>query len=87
VKFGIDVLHPLAWRTVQELGYELNYLSINERLPTVVKPVPPAPYMNGGPAEFLSWVIECCDAAFSPVMAAEWLGGRLPDPESLTLDE
>jgi hypothetical protein len=80
VKFSIDVLHPLAWRTVQELGHVLNYLSINERLPTVFMPVSPSPYMNGGPADFLSWVIECRDAAFTPTMAAEWLEGRLPDP-------
>jgi hypothetical protein len=80
VKFSIDVLHPLAWRTVQELGHVLNYVSINERLPTVFMPVSPPPYMNGGPAGFLSWVIECHDAAFTPAMAAEWLEGRLPDP-------
>jgi hypothetical protein len=80
VKFSIDVLHPLAWRTVQELGHVLNYLSINERLPTVFKPVSPPVYLNGGPAEFLSWVIECRDPAFTPAMAAEWLEGRLPVP-------
>jgi len=80
VKFSIDVAHPLAWRTVQELGYVLNFLSINERLPTILKPVSPPPYLNGGPADFLSWVIECRDPAFTPQMAAEWLEGRLPDP-------
>ncbi len=80
VKFGIDVGHPLAWRTVQELGHVLNYLSINERLPTVFMPVSPPVYLNGGPADCLSWVIECRDAAFTPTMAAEWLEGRLPDP-------
>ena len=80
VKFRIDVLHPLAWRTVQELGHVLNYLSINERLPTVFMPVSPPVYLNSGPADFLSWVIECRDAAFTPAMAAEWLEGRLPDP-------
>ena len=80
VKFRIALAHPLAWRTVQELGYVLNYLSINERLPTVFMPVSPQPYLNGGPADFLSWVIECRDAAFTPAMAAEWLEGRFPDP-------
>ncbi len=33
-KFQIDVDHPLAWQTVQELGHVLNYISKNERLPT-----------------------------------------------------
>ncbi len=80
VKFGINIDHPLAWRTVQELGHVLNYLSLNERLPTVFKPVSPPPYLNGGPAEHLSWVIECHDMAFSPRQCAEWLEGRLPQP-------
>jgi hypothetical protein len=52
VKFQIDVAHQLAWRTVQELGHVLNYLSIDERLPTTFYPVSPPPYLNGG-AEFL----------------------------------
>src|SRR5688500_17345460 len=58
VKFSLDISHRLTWNVVQELGHVLNYLSLNERLPTVFKPVSPPPYLNGGPAEFLSWVIE-----------------------------
>jgi hypothetical protein len=80
VKFGIDIDHPLAWQVVQELAHVLNYLSVNERLPTLFKPVSPAPYMNGGPQEFLSWVIECHDPAFKPGTVAKWLDGRLPRP-------
>jgi len=80
VKFAIDIAHPLAWRVVQELGHVLNYVSIEERLPTVFKPVSPPPYMNGGPDEFLSWLIETRDAAFTPADTAEWLEGRLPRP-------
>ncbi|SPE35761.1 hypothetical protein SBA3_2300022 [Candidatus Sulfopaludibacter sp. SbA3] len=48
VKFAIDISHRLAWNVVQELGHVLNYLSVNERLPTVFKPVSPPPYANGG---------------------------------------
>jgi hypothetical protein len=80
IKFGIDIDHPLAWRVVQELGHVLNYLSVNEQLPTVFKPVSPPPYMNGGPREYLSWVIECHDPDFQPRTTAEWLEGRLPRP-------
>ena len=80
VKFSLDISHPLAWNVVQELGHVLNYLSLDERLPTVFKPVSPPPYMNGGPSEFLSWVIECDDESFGPDKAAEWLEGRLPRP-------
>lgn len=80
VKLSLDIDHPLAWNVVQELGHVLNYLSLDERLPTVFKPVSPPPYMNGGPREFLSWVIECSDPAFPPAQAAEWLEGRLPRP-------
>ena len=80
VKFAIDIDHPLAWRVVQEFGHVLNYVSLNERLPTVFMPVSPPPYMNGGPRNFLSWVIESEDASFSPAECAEWLEGRLPRP-------
>lgn len=79
VKFSLDTAHILAWRHVQELGYVLNYVSADERLPTVFMPVSPAPYMNGG-IEFLSWVIESTDPSFTPDKCAEWLEGRLPRP-------
>lgn len=80
VKFGIDIDHPVAWHVVQELGHVLNYLSLDERLPTVFMPVSPPPYMNGGPGEFLSWIIEAQTEGFSPKTCVEWLEGRLPRP-------
>jgi hypothetical protein len=64
---------------VQELAHVLNYLSVNERLPTVFMPVSPPPYLNGG-VEFLSWVIECRDHGTTPERITEWLSGRLPRP-------
>ena len=79
VKFSIDIDHELAWEAVQELSHVLNYLSLEERLPTVFKPVSPPPYMNGGPEDFLSWVIEAPDD-MRPGTVAEWLEGRLPKP-------
>jgi len=80
VKFTIDIEHDLAWHTVQELGHVLNLLSLGERLPTNFYPVSPPPYMNGGPADFLSWVIECHDPEFKPGTCAKWLEERLPKP-------
>lgn len=80
VKFSIDLKHHLAWHTVQELGHVLNYLSIDERLPTSFHPVSPPPYMNGGPEDYLSWVIECDDPEFKPDTCKKWLEGRLPRP-------
>ncbi len=80
LKLKIDLAHPLAWRVVQELGYVLNYLSLEERLPTAFMPVSPPPYMNGGPRTFLSWVIESKASDFTPARCAEWLEGRLPRP-------
>ncbi len=80
VKFSLDIAHPLAWRVVQEFGFVFNGLSVDERLPTVFMPVSPPPYLNGGPAEFLSWVIESKDPSFEPGKAAEWLEARLPCP-------
>ena len=80
VKFDIDIDHELAWRVVQEFGHVLNYVSLDERLPTVFKPVSPPPYLNGGPHDFLSWVIECENSDFAPQQCAKWLEGRLPKP-------
>ncbi len=80
VKFSVDISHALAWSVVQELGHVLNYLSTNERLPTVFMPVSPPPSLNGGPSEFLSWVIESSDPSFKPDLATEWLEDRLPHP-------
>ena len=80
VKFSLDIRHSLAWNVVQELGHVLNYMSLEERLPTVFKPVSPPPYLNGGPEDFLSWVVECNDKDFRPGTLAEWLEGRLPRP-------
>jgi hypothetical protein len=65
---------------MQELGHILNYLSLDERLPTVFMPVSPPPYLNGGPRDYLRWVIESKDEEFRPATCAEWLEGRLPRP-------
>lgn len=80
LKFDIDIHHPLAWHVVQELGFVLNYLSLTERLPTVFKPVSPPPYMNGGPEDFLSWVIEAEEPLADAGYIADMLEGRLPRP-------
>ena len=80
VKFTIDIHHNLAWNVVQELGHVLNYISLNERLPTVFKPVSPPPYMNGGPDDFLSWVIEAQVPWPDAGSIAEVLEGHLPRP-------
>ena len=80
IKFKIDIEHALAWHVVQELGHVLNYLSLNEHLPTVFKPVSPPPYMNGGPKDFLYWEIECNDINFKPGTVKKLLEGRLPRP-------
>ena len=80
IKFTIDIEHALAWNVVQELGHIANYVSINERLPTIFYPVSPPPYMNGGPKDFLSWIIESKDPEFTHANMADWLEGRLPRP-------
>lgn len=80
VKFTINIDHPKAWNVVQELGHVLNYLSVEERLPTTFMPVSPPPYMNGGPRDFLSWVIESNNPKLDPATVAVWLEGRLPKP-------
>ncbi len=79
VKFSLDIDHELAWHTVQELGSVLNTLSLEEGLASVFKPVSPPPYLNGGPEEFLSWVIEAPDE-LAPGTVADVLEERLPQP-------
>jgi hypothetical protein len=83
VKFSIEIDHPVAWKVVQEIAHVVNYLSLNERLPAVFYPVSPPPYLNGGPHEFLSWVIESEHVDFSPDLLQQWLEGRLPAPVEL----
>ena len=43
-------------------------------------PVSPPSYLNGGPEEFLYWVIEAQNSEFTPSLCVEWLEGRLPRP-------
>ena len=78
-KFSLNTEHPLAWRHVQELGHVLNHISVDERLPTVFKPMSSPSYMNEG-VEFLSWVIEGTGPGFTPDECAAYLAGRLPVP-------
>lgn len=80
VKLTIDLQHPLAWQVVQELGFVLNDASVHDKLPTVFKPVSPPPYLNGGPQEFLSWVIESTYNYIDPAWIAQTLEGYLPRP-------
>jgi hypothetical protein len=80
VKLDINMDHRLAWNVVQELGFVLNYISLQEKLPTVFMPVSPPPYLNGGPRENLSWVIESKFNYIDPAWIAEVLEDRLPQP-------
>ena len=76
IKFRLNIEHPLAWNVVQELGFVLNNLSLDKTLPTIFMPISPPPYLNGGPNEFLSWVIESKSKNFTPDDAAKWLKDR-----------
>ncbi|MFC0772864.1 hypothetical protein [Terrimonas alba] len=80
LKFSIDIEDELAWNVVQEFGHIINYLSLNERLPVVFYPASAPPYLNGGPKDFLYWIIESNSIDFTPQDLKEWLEGRLPDP-------
>ncbi|WP_211236733.1 hypothetical protein [Sporocytophaga myxococcoides] len=52
VKFKMDIKHDLAWNVVQELEHIVNYVSIEQPMPTSFYPVSPPPYMNGGPSAY-----------------------------------
>ena len=72
--------NSLAWNVVHELGHVVNYMSLNERLPVIFYPVSSPPYLNGGPRDFLCWIIESKENYFSPQNLCDWLEGRLPNP-------
>jgi hypothetical protein len=77
VKIQIQIHHPLAWHVVQEFGYVLNYLSLDERLGTTFYPVSPPPYLNGGPSDYLSWIIENTQDGFTADLTKSWLESRV----------
>ena len=91
LKFGIDINSKIAWTVVQELGHILNYLSVDDKLPTNFYPVSPPPYVNGGPEEFLSWIIEPVIPYVDTNNIYDYLNGRLPEnydkEESWLLDD
>ncbi len=80
VKMKIDIGHNLAWQVVQEYAFVLNGISTTEKLPTVFKPKSAPPYLNGGPEDYLYWIIECPVNDFTPEIAKGWLETRLPTP-------
>ena len=80
VKLKIDIKSPVAWHVVQNLGFVLNYLSLEEPLPIVFRPVSSPPYLNGGPEDYLSWVIEAEIPFLDAGATASCLQERLPDP-------
>lgn len=82
VKLALDLDDHMAWHVVQELAFVLNSISVTERLPTVFMPVSPPPNLNGGPAPFLSWVIEPIHPDVDPDEIAAVLAERLPQPPS-----
>lgn len=79
LKFSIDIESKIAWAVIQELGHILNYLSVAEKLPTSFYPVSPPPYINGGPKEFLSWVIEPSIPFVDTNTIFNYLDSRLPE--------
>ena len=86
MKFVIEIDHPAAWTTIQVLGYALNDPLLNAR--TVFKPVSAPPYLNGGPGDYLSWVIEG-DADANANLIAELLQAEfewLPSSGILTTE-
>lgn len=80
IKFDIDLRSAIAWHVVQNLAFVLNDICISECLPTVFKPKSPPPYLNGGPREFLHWVIEATIPLLNAGVITDFLEERLPSP-------
>ena len=75
LKLSIDIENRFAWNVVQQLGHVLNNLPAEERLPTIFYSFSPPTYMNGGPYDFLSWIIESKDKDFKPETLKQGLKG------------
>lgn len=80
IKFDIDSSHKLAWYVIQELAFVFNGIALSDPLPTTFKPSSPPPYLNGGPEEFLSWVVESTYNYIDPIWIKETLENVLPSP-------
>lgn len=80
VSLSIDIHHPLAWNVVQELGFFCNSPSIGQGSGLEFFPISPPPYLNGGPREFLSWILSYTGSSFSPSEVAKSIEGVLPQP-------
>ena len=79
IHLTVDIDNPLAWHVVQELGSVLNNLSLSAKAPTVFKPMSSPPYLNGGPRDYLYWLIESSNLA-TPRGIRQLLEGRMPRP-------
>jgi hypothetical protein len=79
LKFSIDIDSNIAWNVVQEFSHILNYISVDEKLPTRFYPVSAPPYMNGGPKDFLYWIIEPTIPFVDSNIIYDFLIGRLPE--------
>ncbi len=77
-KLSLDIRSHLAWHVIQELGHVLNYVSLSDRLPTVFMPTSSPPALNGGPDEFLHWVIESTAPGVDAGAICDTLIERLP---------
>ena len=80
IKFRIELDNIIAWNIVQEFWHILNYLSIDERLPTLFYPISSPPYLNWWPKDYLWWIIENTDKDFTSKDCFNRLKWRLPDP-------
>jgi len=77
-KFSIDLKHPLAWHVIQRLAFVLNYYSIEQKFDCKFYPASPPPDLNGGPHEYLSWVIEARVGCVDPHPIVKVLRAALP---------
>lgn len=82
MKFSIDVKHEVAWRGRTGARARLELSFFGRKTAYRVHAGFPFAYLNGGPRDYLSWVIESKDKDFAPATCAEWLEGRLPRPVS-----
>ncbi|MEM8706317.1 MAG: hypothetical protein AAGE98_07665 [Actinomycetota bacterium] len=78
VSFRLDVDDPLAWRSIQEVGHALNGV-VGDGVDVWFGPTSTGPW-QGGPRDFLDWVICSPDGATRPGTVAKRLADAIPEP-------
>jgi hypothetical protein len=75
----MDLTHEIVWHLIQGIAFVINDTSITGKLPATFYPTSPPPYLNGGPYNYLHWIIRSESPEFIPDYCCEWFINRFPN--------